>query len=81
LPLKIDPQHGSEFSKKEIYFSLFRIEMSSARDSLHISGVWRLFVSLEIPNMIRLPLFEIASVLVRFNYVASFVVYANHSVM
>ena len=61
MPLKIDPQHGSEFRKKEIYFSLFRIKMSSAGGSLHISGVWRLFVSLEIPNMIRLPLLEIAS--------------------
>ncbi len=77
MPLKIDPQHGSEFRKKEIYFSLFRIEMSSARGSLHISGVWWLFVSLEIPNMIRLPLLEIASVLVCFKHVASLIVNAN----
>jgi hypothetical protein len=78
LPLKIDPQHGSEFSKKEIYFSLFRIEMSFSRDSLHISGVWRLFVSLEIPNMI---LFEIASVLLRFDHIARFIVKRESRIM
>jgi hypothetical protein len=30
---------------------------------------WRLFVSLEIPNMIALPIFEIACLLVRLDHV------------
>jgi hypothetical protein len=41
----------------------------------------RRFVSPDIGNMIALPLFEIARVLVRLYDVASFIVHANHSMM
>jgi hypothetical protein len=43
--------------------------------------VWRLFVSLEMPNTIRSPLFELARVRVRFDYVASVIVNANDSIV
>jgi len=44
-------------------------------------SAWRLFVWLEMPNMIASPLFEIARVLVRRDHVASIIVNANHSIM
>jgi hypothetical protein len=43
--------------------------------------VWRLFVWLEMPNIISWRRFKIARVLVRFNHVASMIVNVDHSVM
>jgi hypothetical protein len=43
--------------------------------------VWRLFVLLEMPNLIRSRLFEIARVLVRLDHVACFIVNADHGIM